>query len=56
MTKPRPPAKPTQEETETPEEPARFASASADETGAESFPASDPPAVWTWEVDSARTG
>ena len=29
------------------------ASASAEETGGASFPASDPPAVWTWEVDSA---
>lgn len=23
----------------------------AEETGAASFPASDPPAVWTWEVE-----
>lgn len=25
----------------------------ADETGKASFPASDPPASWTWEIDSA---
>lgn len=55
MTEPLPPATPTKKEAEAPEEPARFASASADETGDESFPASDPPAVWTWEVNSVRT-
>jgi hypothetical protein len=26
-------------------------SAPVDETGPASFPASDPPAVWTWEVE-----
>lgn len=31
-------------------EPAKPASASTDDTGHASFPASDPPAVWTWEV------
>lgn len=30
-------------------------SARVDETGAASFPASDPPAVWTWEVRSETT-
>lgn len=30
-------------------------SARVDETGAASFPASDPPAVWTWEVKSPPT-
>ena len=32
------------------EEPVRPPSSSGEETGCASFPASDPPAVWTWEV------
>jgi hypothetical protein len=56
MIEPLPPATPIKKEAQAPEEPAGLASASADETGDASFPASDPPAVWTWEVDSARTG
>jgi hypothetical protein len=32
------------------EQPAKATAASIDETVAASFPASDPPAVWTWEV------
>lgn len=35
---------------ETVEQLRRAAAASLDETVAESFPASDPPAAWTWEV------
>jgi hypothetical protein len=55
MVDPRPPALPSHadvaagEETKVPE------STRADETGAASFPASDPPAVWTWEVESTPT-
>lgn len=56
MIEPRSPATPTNDETETLEESASSASASSDETGDESFPASDPPAVWTWEVNSVRRG
>jgi hypothetical protein len=33
------------------EEPAKSESMSVDETGQASFPASDPPASWTWEVN-----
>lgn len=38
------------------EEPAKPASTSADETGQASFPASDPPAAWTWEIDKEPNG
>lgn len=50
MTEPGPPANPTKPGAATPEKPATSASVSAEETGHASFPASDPPAVWTWEV------
>lgn len=33
------------------EKPAKSALTRADEAGHASFPASDPPAVWTWEVN-----
>lgn len=40
---------------ETVEQLRRVAAASLDETVAESFPASDPPATWTWEVGRPPT-
>jgi hypothetical protein len=42
-------------ETVASEEP-KPASMSADETGQASFPASDPPAAWTWEVNTGPSG
>ena len=42
---------PPKKEPAASEEPAKPDSMSADETGQASFPASDPPAVWTWEVN-----
>jgi hypothetical protein len=50
MTDSNPPTVPTEPETAVPEEPVRSASTGIEETGHASFPASDPPAVWTWEV------
>lgn len=50
MTEPQPPATPTKSEAAVPAEPVGSPSAGADETGHASFPASDPPAAWTWEV------
>lgn len=51
MIEPPLPATPPNGEPEGPEEPVTSAATAADEMGEASFPASDPPAVWTWEVD-----
>lgn len=50
MSKPQLTATPPDEEPAAGKLPAESGSTSADETGGASFPASDPPAVWTWEV------
>lgn len=50
MTEPKPPTIPTKPEVTVPVEPVRSAPKGTDEAGHASFPASDPPAVWTWEV------
>jgi hypothetical protein len=50
MTEPNPPATAAKPEAMPPAEPVQSASSHIDETGHASFPASDPPAVWTWEV------
>jgi hypothetical protein len=50
MTEPKPPASPTKPETMVPAEPVRPEPMGTEELGHASFPASDPPAVWTWEV------
>jgi hypothetical protein len=46
-------ATPADEEPAAPKQPPEPRPTSADETetGDASFPASDPPAVWTWEVE-----
>ena len=51
MIEPSLPATPPNGEPVAPQEALASGSTSADETGQASFPASDPPAVWTWEVD-----
>ncbi|HET8565859.1 MAG TPA: hypothetical protein VFL77_05235 [Solirubrobacterales bacterium] len=50
MTEPNRPAGATKPEPTGPAEPVQSASTATDEMGHASFPASDPPAVWTWEV------
>ena len=50
MTDPSPPVPPTKPEATVSAEPVRPAPMGAEETGHASFPASDPPAVWTWEI------
>lgn len=50
MTEPRPPATPAKSEATVPVSPVKSAPIDTDEAGHASFPASDPPAVWTWEV------
>jgi hypothetical protein len=50
MSEPNPPAPPTKPEATVPAEPVKAASTGIEE-GHASFPASDPPAVWTWEVE-----
>ena len=49
MTEPRSPANPTKPGPAELEKPATSASVGPDEAGHASFPAGDPPAVWTWE-------
>lgn len=55
MVDPRPPALPSDADLAAGQETTVSESTHADETGAASFPASDPPAVWTWEVKSTPT-
>jgi hypothetical protein len=58
MTDPDQPATTPSQDPETVEQMKRVAAAN-DDTVAASFPASDPPAVWTWEVprtERARRG
>ncbi len=55
MIDPRPPALPSHAEPANCQDAAISESTPADETGIASFPASDPPAVWTWEVKSTPT-
>lgn len=50
MSKPQLAATAPNEESAERKLPAESGLTSADETGGASFPASDPPAVWTWEV------
>lgn len=54
MTEPKPPASPTKPEATVSAEPVRPAPTGTDESGHASFPASDPPAVWTWEVRKSQ--
>ncbi len=41
-------------ETSEPTEPVEAEPQALDELGEASFPASDPPPAWTWEIDRAR--
>jgi hypothetical protein len=50
MTEPRPPVTPTESHATVPAKPVKSAPKGTEEAGYASFPASDPPAVWTWEV------
>jgi hypothetical protein len=49
-----PPALPSDGEPTADKEAAISQTTRADEIGAASFPASDPPAVWTWEVKKTK--
>lgn len=55
MVDPRSPAFPSDAKPVKKQETTISESTRADETGVASFPASDPPAVWTWEVKSTPT-
>lgn len=50
MAEPPSPALPSDQDPAAGQEKTTPESMRVDETGAASFPASDPPAVWTWEV------
>lgn len=54
MTESEPPIVPPEKKAAKREEQAEGDSPSADKTGHASFPASDPPAVWTWEIKRAQ--
>jgi hypothetical protein len=47
---------PPKPEAAVPAKPAKHPPTTPDETGHASFPASDPPAVWTWEVKKGLSG
>jgi hypothetical protein len=55
MVDPWPPALPSDAELTADKEATISQATRADEIGAASFPASDPPAVWTWEVKKTKT-
>ena len=49
----KPPEKAEDPPTVSPDEPGSDRSSRVDEMGEASFPASDPPAVWTWETPNS---
>ena len=54
MNEAQPPFDPPEKDAVRPRERGRAETMDAEETGHGSFPASDPPAVWTWEVKSGQ--